>query len=123
MANDIIDATAGALFTWATASSLGIADLDLAGFSFSDVIYSMSGVEVTIATALSVGTLAVAYFVNDVEYSMLDSEEKVLSALTIGLVALGALTSLDSLVGGSILVALAILGISGGGYWALATSD
>jgi hypothetical protein len=120
MANDVIDASAGALFTFGTASSLGIADVSVANFAFTDVITSISGYDLTVATVISVLTLATAWFVNDVSYSQLGGEEKTVVALTIALVAVGVVGSLESLVGGSLIVSLAILGIMGGGYWALA---
>jgi hypothetical protein len=122
--NNVPDALLAALFTFATASRVGIADITLLDTSFSTSVTTVAGVSLTWATLVALGTLAAAAALNSPEWSNFTQEQQFLVGLTVALVVGGTfLPQLYDSLGSNVLVALGAVGIEAGGYWAVAQSS
>lgn len=124
MAHDILDAFAAALFTFASASKLDLADVSLMNTSLTETAYSLAGVDITWGTVVALGTLGGAAVLNSPSWDRFTQEQQALVGATVGLVVVGTFVpELTDALAGSIWIALATVGIEAGGYWAVAQSS
>lgn len=63
---DTEDALVFALFGLAAGAGVGIANVELFGYSFTDVITTISGIDLTVATIVSVAALGFVVFTNEI---------------------------------------------------------
>lgn len=66
---DFEDALFGTAFTAAAAVSAGLATIQIIGYALSDVLTTISGIEITIASLVSIVALSAAYLTNRVNQS------------------------------------------------------
>jgi hypothetical protein len=123
MSNTETDALMAALFTLAAASGLGVANVEIASYQFTDVFLTLTGVEITTGSLIAVLALGVAWYLNNPAPRRWSREKQILVGLTIFGVFGGILVPdmLDSL-SQNVVVALSVIGIESGGYWAIAQS-
>ena len=73
---DTEDAAVFALFGLSAAASVGIADVQLFSYAFTDVVYNLGGRAITLATLLSAATFGFIYATNEPDLDKLDDEYK-----------------------------------------------
>lgn len=124
MANNLIDAFAAALFTLASASKLGVADVSLLDTALTDTAVTLGSTGVSWGALVGAGTLAAAAIVNRPTWDAQTREQQALIAVTAALVATAPiLPGITDALGSSIIVALGVVGVEAGGYWAVAQSS
>ena len=121
-----VDALLALVFSVSTMYSLEILTGTVYGVTLTNPIVQ-EPVTITIASALSWGSLAVLWFFNQPSIDRLDFEEKALVGATLGLMgafvlapilAPGLLTPIYS----DYLIATVALMLEGGGFWTIATA-
>jgi hypothetical protein len=118
------DALLGGLFTLAAASAVGVASIELFDIQFGDVLVALGGIDVTIATALSLAVMLAAWVVNKPTWGSLGSERQMFIGATVAIIALATISSsFTDFVAGSSLWGLAVVGIEAGGYYAISQSN
>lgn len=115
------DVALASLFTLGAANQAELADIVLFNRSFSDVLLSLSGYDITLAAAVSLAALGVAWVVNQPGWNRMSDGRKGILGLTVALILLGiGSTAYQDLITGSHMVGITTVAIQAGGYWAIA---
>jgi len=117
---DTEDAMVFALFGLAAASTVGIANVELFSYAFTDVIADVGSHGVTLATAVSAGSFGWVYYTNDPDLDKLDDEYKYAVIGTAALiVGIPLVPELHNIITQSDVFALVALGIQSAGVVAV----
>lgn len=123
MGHNYQDAALSGLFTVSAATEVGIADVTLLGYQLSDTMTTIAGFDLSLAFLLSLGALLGAWIINKPNWDALSDEKKMLVGATVAIVLAGTfIPEVTANFTESVVIALAVLGIEAGGYWAIAQS-
>lgn len=124
MGHNILDAFMAALFTFASASRLDVADVTLLETSLSETAYTLAGIDVTWGAVVALGTLGGAALANKPSWDRFTQEQQALVGFTIAAVTIGTFVpELNDALASSIWIALGVVGVEAGGYWAVAQAN
>ena len=109
------------LYTIGALAGLGYADIELAGIVLTDTAVVLGGYDIAFHHVMSVVGLAGAWLVNSPSWSRLDGIKRGLFGLAVGILLVSIINpdTITSMVN-SFAMAIGILGLQTGGYWAIA---
>jgi len=123
MDEEYVDLLFAVLYTVGAAAGLGHADAQLFGLVLADTLTTLGGYEIMNHHAMTIVGIVGAWAINQPSWSRLDGTRKLLVGLSVGTIGVSIISpeTLQSNVS-SMSMALAVLGLQTGGYWALANN-
>lgn len=120
---DSEDALVFALFGLAAAATVGIADVTILGYSFSDTLFNLAGTAITIASTVSIAAFGWVVYTNQVgmeDIQKLDQEYYIAVIVTaVLIVGIPFVPSLHDFVTSSDYVALGAIAVESAGLVAV----
>lgn len=108
------------IFALSAASTVGIADVTAFGWALTDVVYTTSGVELTLGTILAAAAFAGAYVTNDVALDRLQDEYRYAALGTAAMiVAIPLVPELHNMVTSNDYLAVGAVAVQSAGYAAV----
>jgi len=83
---DTEDAAVFAIFGLATAATVGIANVELFGYAFTDALTHMGGTAIPVATGVSAATFGWIYYTNEPDLDKMEDNYKYAILGTVGLI-------------------------------------